>query len=57
MSMMPPPPRPLGQDWLDQIFRARAAQTGGVLRRKVADVDREVGRAAWNWKCAVAASI
>lgn len=37
-------PRPRKQEWLDQIFRAKSAQTGGVVRRKVADVDREVGR-------------
>ena len=34
----------IGQDWLDQIFRARAATEGGVLRRRIADVEREVGR-------------
>lgn len=37
-------PSPPGQDWLDQIFRARAATEGGVLRRKVLDVEREIGR-------------
>lgn len=42
MKHMPPPA--LGQDWLDQIFRARSAATGGVLRRRVADVEREIGR-------------
>ena len=49
MNMMSPPPPlrdPKGSDWLDQIFRAKAALTGGVVRRKVTDVDREVGRAA-----------
>ncbi|MCC5975704.1 MAG: N-(5'-phosphoribosyl)anthranilate isomerase [Rubellimicrobium sp.] len=30
-------------DWLDQVFTARAAETGGVIRRQVRDVDREVG--------------
>jgi hypothetical protein len=45
MEMSPPSPL-LGQDWLDQIFRAKAAQTGGVVRRKIADVEREVGRDA-----------
>lgn len=39
-------PRPLGQDWLDQMFRAKSAMTGGVLRRSAIDVDREIGRAA-----------
>lgn len=31
------------EDWLRQIFSARAAQ-GGVVRRSIAWVDREVGR-------------
>ena len=30
--------------WSIQIFSARAAAEGGVLRRKVADVERLVGR-------------
>ncbi|SLN14242.1 N-(5'-phosphoribosyl)anthranilate isomerase [Roseisalinus antarcticus] len=30
--------------WLDQMFGARSAQTGGVIRRKIAWVDREIGR-------------
>ena len=34
---------PIGQDWLDQIFRSRAAQSGGVVRRRLADVEREIG--------------
>ena len=49
MQMSPTPraaARPLGQDWLDQIFRAKAAMRGGVLRRKVRDVEREIGRDA-----------
>ncbi|WP_245964125.1 N-(5'-phosphoribosyl)anthranilate isomerase [Roseovarius spongiae] len=29
--------------WLDQMFAAKAAQTGGVLRRSRAWIDREVG--------------
>lgn len=35
-----------GQEWLDQVFKSRAAETGGVIRRQVADVEREVGSAA-----------
>lgn len=35
-----------GQDWLDQVFKSRAVETGGVIRRQIADVEREVGRAA-----------
>ena len=46
MHIMPRPPALLGQDWLDQVFRAKAAQTGGVVRRKIADVEREIGRDA-----------
>lgn len=30
--------------WIIQIFSARAAAEGGVLRRKVSDVERLVGR-------------
>ncbi len=41
---LPAAARPLGQDWLDQIFHAKAARSGGVLRRKVRDVEREIGR-------------
>lgn len=38
--------RARGQDWLDQVFKSRAVETGGVIRRQIADVEREVGRAA-----------
>ena len=31
--------------WLDQMFAAKAAQSGGVVRRSQVWVDREVGRA------------
>ena len=34
------PPDP----WIDQIFSARAATTGGVIRRNVDWVEREIGR-------------
>jgi len=37
------PPRPIGQDWLDQVFAAKAAHQGGVVRRKIRDVAREIG--------------
>ena len=30
--------------WLDQMFATKAAQSGGVVRRSRAWVDREVGR-------------
>ena len=32
------------QQWLDQIFSAQAAMRGGVVRRRVRDVERLVGR-------------
>ena len=35
--------RPHGRDWLDQVFQCQAARNGGVIRRQVLDVDREVG--------------
>ena len=33
--------------WLDMIFEAKAARTGGVVRRKIAWVEREIGRDAF----------
>ncbi|GGL64533.1 hypothetical protein [Wenxinia marina] len=38
---------PTGRDWLDQVFACRAATTGGVIRRQVVDVVREVGEATF----------
>lgn len=40
-----PPITRASQMWLDQLFSSRAAQTGGVVRRKARDVDRMVGQA------------
>ncbi|PRY78288.1 hypothetical protein CLV80_104256 [Yoonia maritima] len=31
------------RDWLAQIFQCRAATIGGVIRRQVIDVEREIG--------------
>ena len=31
--------------WIDQLFSAQSARSGGVVRRKIADVERNVGRA------------
>ena len=31
--------------WLDEVFSAKAVARGGVVRRSVRDVEREVGRA------------
>ncbi len=39
--------KPKGRDWLSQIFHCRAVETGGVIRRQVIDVDREVGISAF----------
>ncbi|MEE9427436.1 MAG: N-(5'-phosphoribosyl)anthranilate isomerase [Paracoccaceae bacterium] len=30
--------------WIEQIFSARSAKTGGVVRRSLAWVEREIGR-------------
>lgn len=35
------------QQWLGHLFSAKAARDGGVVRRKVRDVERFVGRAAF----------
>lgn len=39
LALMPP------EIWLAQMFASRAARDGGVVRRKVRDVERIVGRA------------
>ncbi|ROT98599.1 N-(5'-phosphoribosyl)anthranilate isomerase [Histidinibacterium lentulum] len=46
MDIEAPFPRPIGQSWLDQVFASDTARRGGVVRRKVSDVEREVGVAA-----------
>lgn len=33
--------------WLYQLFSARAAREGGVIRRKIRDVERIIGRDAF----------
>ena len=33
--------------WTEQIFSAKAARTGGVVRRSVKSVEREIGRTAF----------
>ncbi len=40
------PPSLLGQDWLAQVFRSKSAANGGVVRRRISDVHREIGREA-----------
>ncbi|WP_298432846.1 N-(5'-phosphoribosyl)anthranilate isomerase [uncultured Jannaschia sp.] len=47
-----PPPRPAfpattAAPWLAKLFGSRSAQSGGVVRRSTAWVEREVGRAAF----------
>lgn len=37
------PRRATNHAWMSRIFRAKAAQTGGVVRRAIRDVEREVG--------------
>jgi hypothetical protein len=38
-------PAPMSPDrWVVQLFSARAAAEGGIVRRRIADVDRIVGR-------------
>ena len=34
------------QVWLDDLFSAKAVGKGGIIRRAVRDVDREIGRPA-----------
>jgi hypothetical protein len=36
--------RPVRMAWVEQMFTAKAAARGGVVRRAVRDVEREVGR-------------
>jgi hypothetical protein len=31
--------------WIAQLFSAQAVRDGGVVRRKIADVERNIGRA------------
>lgn len=42
-AVVPAPVNTAPQEWISVIFAARAAQ-GGVVRRSIAWVDREVGR-------------
>ncbi|THD82869.1 hypothetical protein E7811_11980 [Aliigemmobacter aestuarii] len=40
-------PAPTNPGWAAALFDSRAARKGGILRRAVRDVDREIGRAAF----------
>ncbi len=44
--MPPGAARDGGRAWIEAIFASRAAANGGVVRRAVRDVEREIGRAA-----------
>ncbi|WP_394177528.1 N-(5'-phosphoribosyl)anthranilate isomerase [Yoonia maritima] len=35
------------QEWLMQVFQCRATKIGGVIRRQIIDVEREVGADAF----------
>lgn len=37
------PDRPRNMEWLAQVFSARSVQRGGVLKRQIGDVEREIG--------------
>ena len=36
-----------GYAWLDTMFQAKSVLKGGIVRRAVHDVEREIGRAAF----------
>ncbi len=43
-----PVPAPLSAEcWMMHLFSSKAAQNGAVIRRKLHDIDRYVGRAAF----------
>ncbi len=42
MQTLPPPITP--ERWLRQLFSARTAAQGGIVRRQVRDVERLIGR-------------
>ena len=41
------PRNAVAQSWIDQMFTAKTAGRGGVVRRSVLSVEREVGRAVF----------
>jgi hypothetical protein len=45
MTMIPAPLSP--DAWLVHLFSSQAAREGGIIRRKVRDIDRYVGRDAF----------
>jgi hypothetical protein len=45
MNMQHTPLNASAQGWIDRVFSAKVAENGGVVRRSVASVEREIGRA------------
>lgn len=45
--LRPPPSLPANPAWCDQVFSAKAVQHGGIVRRSIRDIDREIGRLAF----------
>lgn len=41
---------PWPEIWIAQVFSAKAVQRGGVVRRKLRDIDRIVGRDRFLWE-------
>lgn len=46
MQMLRPPMRAPNLVWLDEMFAAKAVDRGGIIRRAIRDVEREIGRVA-----------
>jgi hypothetical protein len=46
-SPVPPPTIPANPASCEQVFSAKAVQRGGVVRRAIRDIDREIGRAVF----------
>ena len=44
MQIMPLRPAEPQSDWCAQIFGAKSVGRGGIVRRSVRDVEREIGR-------------
>lgn len=38
------PSKPVNAAWFDRLFASKAVENGGVIRRAVMDVEREIGR-------------
>jgi hypothetical protein len=51
MHMLRSPPL-IAQAWLDDVFAAKAVGKGGIVRRAIRDVEREMGRESLSAKFA-----